>query len=132
MTLYIDEFLYRGRAADDIEPPAWHLIMADKITDGFGVVQRHQRIFNMDQAAKAGYALPEIISTINASALASSDAAKATITALQNQLDAANTSITNYAAEIQTLKNLVIQVQNAAMAAQPGMWTKIKMLVGLS
>ena len=53
---WIYEFLYRGFPN---EGGAWHLIVSDQ----FG---RHT-VYNMEQAEAAGWALPKIIETLNAS-----------------------------------------------------------------
>ena len=66
MTPYVYEFLYRGADPDDPSAaPAWHVVMRglpDMTWPG-------ERIFNMSQAAEAGFDLPALIAGINAAAL---------------------------------------------------------------
>lgn len=79
-TPYIYEFLYRGVSPNDAgAEPAWHLIIAADSTDGFGTRQQATRTLNMQQALAEGWALPTIIETINAQALAQVEQARTII-----------------------------------------------------
>src|SRR3954454_8329019 len=85
MAIYVEEFLYRGRAPDAAEPPAWHLQLTSLGTDDFGAPIRSTRTLNMSQAAEAGWALPEIIAAINADALREVEAAQGRVEALETE-----------------------------------------------
>lgn len=80
MAIYIDEFLYRGRAPDDNTPPGWHLTVRDSVT-------KLSTQFNMAAAVNAGYALPTIISAINIAAVLERDAEIAKNQALTLQVE---------------------------------------------
>ncbi len=85
MTPYVYEFLYRGADPDDTAAqPAWHVIMRG-LPD---LPWPGERIFNMQQAADAGFDLPALIADINADALAEADRANAALAALQQGEDA--------------------------------------------
>lgn len=83
MAIYVEEFLYRGRAPEAADPPAWHLQLTSVGTDDFGAPIRSTRTLNMSQAAEAGWALPDIIAAINADALREVETAQARAEALE-------------------------------------------------
>jgi len=70
MSLYVHEFLFRGRDRDGGEPPAWHLILGQSGSDVFGAPLPNGPVMTMQQAIDAGYDLPAIIANINSEALA--------------------------------------------------------------
>lgn len=66
-TMYLEEFLYRGRAPDDPREPAYHVILGEVGQDGFG--QRTIALspaLTPDQAREAGFPLPAIVEAVNA------------------------------------------------------------------
>lgn len=66
MTPYVYEFLYRGADPDDPgATSAWHVIMRGLAGENWP----GERVFNMQQAADAGFELPIIIAGINGGAL---------------------------------------------------------------
>ncbi len=71
MTPYVYEFLYRGADPDDPSAtPAWHVVMRGLSGEAWaGLTWPGERIFNMQQAADAGFDLPAIIAGINAATL---------------------------------------------------------------
>lgn len=69
-SIYFYEFLYRGRPSGSIEEPAWHVVLAADSVDAFGAKSHTERTLNMVQAQEAGWALPQILSAINADILA--------------------------------------------------------------
>jgi hypothetical protein len=83
--IYVHEFLWRGRAPDSDEPPAWHITLAETGTDGFGRPTRSERTLNMTQAIEAGFDLQTIVAGINAAALADAEARRAEIEALRER-----------------------------------------------
>jgi hypothetical protein len=77
MTIYVHEFLYRGRAPGSTEPPAWHLILASDAKDEMGRNVAPGPALSMAQATAAGWGLPEIVAAINADLLAEAETLRA-------------------------------------------------------
>lgn len=89
MTPYVYEFLYRGADPEGPESPAWHVIMRGLSGEDWPDPPAYgERIFNMQQAAEAGFDLPSLIAGINAAALAEADRLNAALAALQQGDDA--------------------------------------------
>ncbi len=87
MALYVYEFLYRGRSPDEAgATPAWHLILGQSGTDGFGAPLPNGPVMTMQQAAGEGHDLPAIIAEINAAALAEVDRLNAQVADLRTRL----------------------------------------------
>lgn len=72
---YIYEFLYRGG-----ETPAWHLILRDPISNV-------ETVYNMQQAAAAGYSLPTILSSLDTTTLTELEKARALLQEALGRLD---------------------------------------------
>lgn len=119
---WIDEFLFRGRDPHDKRPPAWHLVVKAKSTDGFGRPTVSERQLNMAAADKEGYTLPQIIAGINTSLMAEVEALNAQIVEIAAARDAAVTSAQQIAAEANGLvhKQLatIKKLQDEVAAAQ--------------
>ncbi|MEI9905901.1 MAG: hypothetical protein WDN06_19805 [Asticcacaulis sp.] len=82
MTPYVYEFLYRGADPDEaVTSPAWHVIMRGLS----GETWPGERVFNMQQAAEAGFDLPAVIGGINAAALAEVDHLNSILATLQGE-----------------------------------------------
>ncbi len=86
MAIYIEEFLYRGRAAGSAEEPAWHLVLASTGEDDFGQPTIATRTLNMAEAEAASWGLPEIIAAINAELMAEVDTKRSEVQALAQEL----------------------------------------------
>jgi len=123
---FIFEFLYRGRAPGDPEPPAYHLILGKMVTETFSDVPTLSTsdTMNVEQATAAGYSLDEILTEINADTLAHNDAQATQITDLQAKLDQANedlqassTTATSQASQIETLNAQMAQAKADSDAA---------------
>lgn len=80
---YVYEFLYRGQPAGSDDAPAWHLKIEAREKNSLGKVVPHEQTFNMEQAKKAGWDLPKIITAINAGALMELDQGRASIAMLE-------------------------------------------------
>jgi alkylation response protein AidB-like acyl-CoA dehydrogenase len=106
---YLYEFLYRGRAPDDDEQPAWHVAIETRLDAGHGNVVPHVRTLGIAQAAKEGWHLSKISEAINFATLAELELARARIVELEAELEAARatppatSSSTTSAAELDTL-----------------------------
>lgn len=84
---YFYEFLYRGRPPGSAEQPAWQVTLGAVIPDPFGGAATFQtQTLNMQQAEKAGWALPEIIAAINADMLAKIDSEKEELERLRTRV----------------------------------------------
>ena len=95
MTIYVDEFLFRGRAPDDAEPPAWHVVLGNKGVTVFNDPFRDMSTtMNSQQAESAGWSLPTIIADINTQLLKQCEVQAATIADLKTQLKALPASTT--------------------------------------
>ncbi|WP_303831973.1 hypothetical protein [Asticcacaulis taihuensis] len=89
MSLYVEEFLWRGRPEGSDLPSGWHLIVGAKSVDGFGVERIDlSQALTPEQAEAMGFPLENIIAGINADALKQVDALAAQVASLQAQLDA--------------------------------------------
>ena len=75
---YLYEFLYRGQPTGSAQAPSWHVILAAPQADGFGgATLTLSPAMTPEQAATAGFALPDTLAGINAAALAELTAARA-------------------------------------------------------
>lgn len=71
MSVYLDEFLYRGRPEGSDQPPAYHVILGSVTRDGFGkTVVTTSDALTPEQAEAAGFPLPAALAAINAGAMA--------------------------------------------------------------
>jgi hypothetical protein len=85
--IYVHEFLWRGREPGSAETPAWHVILADVGTDGFGQPTRSERTLNVAQATEAGFDLDAIVAGINTAALTELEALRAEVEAQRAELE---------------------------------------------
>jgi hypothetical protein len=90
MTLFVEEFLYRGRAPADLQPSAWHVILGDAVTDAFG----KQSISLSDaltpsQAEALGFPLSKVIAGINDELAKQVDVLSAELAATKGERDRA-------------------------------------------
>jgi hypothetical protein len=88
VALYLYEFLYRGQPADHPGAPAYHVILADAAKDAFD--RDHVNVgpaMTPEQAAAKGFALPDIIATINAGTMAENASLKSAKDDLQSRYD---------------------------------------------
>lgn len=69
-TYYIEEFLYRGRAAGDVRPTAWHVVLGLNGTDPEGRPFPPLPIMTPEQASAKGMDLKAVIAEINVETLA--------------------------------------------------------------
>lgn len=134
-SIYVDEFLFRGRPANSADAPAWHVQLGVQQDDGFGGLTTSFKLFNMADAEAAGWPLPAIISAINADTLKISEqltvdktALQATIATMQaaadesaasgqTAADAANAQISDLTAQLATAQTALAAAQ--AQLAQP-------------
>jgi hypothetical protein len=66
MTLYLHEFLYRGRSPDSAEPPTYHVQLASEGQDAFGApILSVTQAMTPERAEAMGFVLPEIVSAID-------------------------------------------------------------------
>jgi hypothetical protein len=98
MAIYIDEFLYRGRAPGSAEEPAWHLVLASAGEDDFGRPTRAVRTLGMAEARAAGWGLPEVIAAINAGLAAEIETKRSEVEALRSEIEAKDAAIEAFAA----------------------------------
>jgi hypothetical protein len=94
MTLFVEEFLYRGRAPSDAQPSAWHVILGDAVTDAFG----KQSISLSDaltpsQAEELGFPLSAVIAGINNELAKQVDALSTELAATKGERDRAVTAL---------------------------------------
>lgn len=83
MAVWIDEFLYRGRAPGSLIPPAWHVNLSADGTDPFGQPVVHTRQLAMAAAVAQGWTLPVLIQEINAELLAELSIAREALAAIK-------------------------------------------------
>src|SRR5882672_11850984 len=89
MTIYIEEFLYRGKAPSTGETEAWHVVLGNEIDNGFGqMVVNISNPMTPSQAQAVGFPLPVILASINTIIMDQLDAEKAKSADLTAQLDA--------------------------------------------
>lgn len=114
---FIYEFLYRGRAPGDAEPPAYHLILGTMKAPPFSDVEElaTSDTMNVEQAIAAGYPLTEILAEINADTLAHNDAQSTQISDLTGELEQANEDLQSRASEI-SARDSQIETLNASIA----------------
>ncbi len=87
MTLYLEEFLWRGRAPDDARPPAWHVILASKGTDAFGQPYCDlSPALTPEQAKGLGFDLAAVFSVINSEALQECDRLRSELASAQGRV----------------------------------------------
>lgn len=85
--LYLYEFLYRGRAPDSAEAPAYHVILAQDATDAFGNrATATSAALTPEQAETFGFDLPAIVTAIDAATLAEAARLRAQVSDLQAQV----------------------------------------------
>lgn len=89
MTLFVEEFLYRGKPPGSVELPAWHVVLGDAVTDAFG----NQAIslsgpLTPARAETLGYSLAAVIADLNAGIAASADALRVELAAVKAERDA--------------------------------------------
>jgi hypothetical protein len=88
MAIYIEEFLFRGRAPGEAREPAWHVTLAEEVEiEGIGQ-RRFTRQLGVAAAAAAGWTLPDVIAAINAEALAEAEAGRAALAELEQVREA--------------------------------------------
>lgn len=104
MTVYLYEFLYRGRPPGSAEEPAWHVVLGAVGEDAFGRPVHAEKTLDMAQAAAAGWDLPKIIEAINASALAEAEMLRREIEAKEQALDEERDLRARAQAELAALK----------------------------
>lgn len=112
MAVWIEEFLFRGKDPDSGQKPAWHVVLASKVDDGFGGTQILTRMMGVAEAEAAGYPLVSLIATMNAETLKTSDS-------LSTQLKTAQQSLTDITTERDGLSEQVLSLaaENAALKA---------------
>jgi len=92
MAIYIEEFLYRGKAPSSGATEAWHVILGNETDNGFGgKAVAISDPMSPAQAATAGFPLPVILAAINTAIMDQLTASQAQTTTLQAQLDALQT-----------------------------------------
>ncbi|MET7245887.1 hypothetical protein ABZT49_21285, partial [Methylobacterium sp. EM32] len=76
---YLYEFLYRGRPAGSAEPPAWHVVLGQRVTPPGSAEAQFvaSGALTPAQAEGAGFPLSTVLAGIDAAALAGRDAALA-------------------------------------------------------
>lgn len=137
---FIYEFLYRGRASGDPEPPAYHLILGVMKAPPFSDVAELQTsdTMNVEQATAAGYSLDEILTEINADTLAHNDVQATQIADLQAKFDQASEDLqalsataTSQASQIETLNAQIAQAQSDADTSAATIKDQAKQIAGL-
>ncbi len=88
MSIYLYEFLYRGRHENSDESPAWHIILASEETDSFGNNLRSEKTFNIHEAEKIGFTLETIISGINTDIMKENERLRITNKEIGDKLEA--------------------------------------------
>lgn len=86
---FLYEFLYRGRAPGSSQPAAYHVILAQEIAlPGQPAQTAIGHAMTPEQAEAAGYPLPDLLSAINAAAMAERDALRQQLAAVTAERDA--------------------------------------------
>jgi hypothetical protein len=93
MAIYVDEFLYRGRAPGSAEPPAWHLTLGSAGEDDFGRPVTSTRTLSVGEAEAAGWHLPAVIAEINAMLAVEIEARRSEVNDLRAELEAKETAL---------------------------------------
>jgi len=87
MALFVEEFLYRGKAPGVAEQPAWHVVLGDAVTDAFGNLSISlSGPLPVARAETLGFGLPSVIAEINAVVLATADALRQDVARLDDEL----------------------------------------------
>ncbi|MFE1602112.1 hypothetical protein [Methylobacterium sp. ID0610] len=104
---FLYEFLFRGRAADDPEPPAWHVILGQVVRlPGAREAQFvDSGALTPAQAAAAGFPLERVLAGIEAAALADRDATAAALSAMTRERDALREALAAVTAERDALRS---------------------------
>ena len=98
MTLYVDEFLYRGKPPGSADLPAWHVVLGDAVTNGFGEPSISlSGPMTPERAEALGFPLAAIVAQINAGMAAAADA-------LRVEIADCKTTITTLETEAKTLR----------------------------
>ncbi len=89
MSIYIEEFLWRGRPEGDAREPAWHVVLGSAGTDAFGRPFRDLTAPLTPDGAKAlGYDLPAILAAINTETLRECEALRAKAVDYERRIEA--------------------------------------------
>ena len=92
--IYLDEFLYRGRAPGDDRAPAWHVVLGSVGTDAFGRPFRDTTApLTPDAALALGYDLPAILAAINTETLRECETLRAKAAEDEQRIAALDTAV---------------------------------------
>lgn len=110
---YLYEFLYRGRPPGSAEAPAWHVVIGQNVTlPGSSESQFvSSGALTPAQAEAAGFPLPTILTSIDAAAMASRDAALADAAKARQERDEA-------LAQVQELRDQIATLTASAAATE--------------
>jgi hypothetical protein len=100
---FLYEFLFRGRAPHELEPPAWHVGIQHRLKAGEQVIA-HTQILNMAQAIAAGWDLKAIAADINTQALAELELARLRVAELERDFEQAGAALVNLRARVAELE----------------------------
>lgn len=91
---FVHEFMFRGRAPGDVQPPAWHVILGDNITDPFGNSKFvDSGALTPAQAAAAGFPLPALLAAINTATMAQVTSLRAEVAQHKADLEIAQAAL---------------------------------------
>lgn len=113
MTIFVQEFLFRGYEPSKGGGGAWHVVLGSEVADGLGGTVVQLRTMSIAQAEAEGHSLPDLIAAINASTLVTAERANAELrserdarTEMQGRLDEAALTIAGLQAELDALKQV--------------------------
>jgi hypothetical protein len=117
-SIFLEEFLWRGRAPDTNEPPAWHVILGHVTTNAF-----EKRTLSLshaltpDQAKELGFDLPDALAAINQASLAEIDGLRGEVAQLKVDKHDLEESFAQQAVELRMARETIVRVEgeNAEM-----------------
>jgi len=112
MTIFVQEFLYRGYEPSKGGGGAWHVVLGSEVADGFGGTVVQLQTMSIAQAEAAGHALPDLIGSINAATLAAAEGLAADLQAAQEAKASAEAQVVELMTQLAAL-----QTDEAAHAA---------------
>lgn len=89
MTIYIEEFLYRGKSPSSAQPASWHLVLGDEVTNGFGKnTISFAGPMTPAQAKDLNFDLPVVLAAINTAVMGQLTVKTSELAAKSADLDA--------------------------------------------